>query len=263
MASPRLHRWLPALLAVLPFATGCATPLMGDPAASRDILEIKNMLKDGKDASDSNKRQIDYKLETLDDKIQQQNELIKNNTADLERLIRQQSAELDQVRQSIAALGVQRPALQPTAPDPVGNPVSADPETAYLEALKQYNLGRYDVARASLEKILAGGAAGETSIKAKYWLGETCQAMGDQKAAFDAYKAIIAENPSHSLAWKSLERLGDIYQKQGNVPDALKLYNQIVAKNPNYEGIDRVKDMVKALESGQTSTAPAGTPSGN
>ena len=71
--------------------------------------------------------------------------------------------------------------------------------------------------------------------------------MPDLKAAYDQYTQLITSNPSHNLAWRSLERLAEINEKQGRQDDALRLYDQILSTNPGYEGFERVEQRVKQL----------------
>ncbi len=255
----------------------------GDATLTRDVLETKNLVATQKDIQESSARKLEYRLDTIDEKIQQQGELEKNSLSEMDRVIRAQAKEIESLKRQLddltdmlsavgAKLGVSGAtgtmSLAPsegTAPATAATPDPATPGMTpgdlYVEALKQFNLGRFEQAKAQFEQVLASGVSGDQAIQTRYWLGETYFSLGDMVKANDTYKALIIENKSHALAWRSLERLAEISAKQGRNADAIRLYDQIINRNPTYEGLDRVKEAADKLRA--ASAPPADATGGN
>ncbi len=271
-----------AILGVVTLAAcGTLQPPGSQGLVARDVLEIKQLLKDQKEEQASTQRKTDYRLDTLDENVHSRTDLLKTNLADTDKTIRAQGEQLEKLRKQVEDLSYQIAALgnklgmQP-APQPADKPADtagtkpAGGEDDYAEALKQFHLGRYEAARKGFEQVLAKNPTGDALTQAQFYLGESSFALNDLPSAHDQYTKLITGNPSHLLAWQSLERLAQISQKQGRTAEALKLYDQIITRNPNYEGLDRVKAQVDALKKGggpapeaAQNPAPAQPPAAN
>lgn len=284
-------------------AAGCAglQPMGGENIVARDVLEIKHLIEGQKEESSANQRKIEYRLDTLAGDLQTRSDLIKSNLDDVDKTSRAQAEEIEKLRKQVEGLSYQLASIanrmgMPTgsasaaasgnsssstigaegappssgspSPSPLGTapalPISAD--DAYLDAEKDYNLGRYDAAREKLDALAARqDISPDLFVKSQFMLAESCYALGDATAAYENYRRVIDNrppngrgNPAHALAWRSLERMGMINQKRGDKDQALKFFDQILAKNPGYEGADRVKERVRELRGGD---APPAAPS--
>lgn len=230
---------------------------------SKDLLEIKTLSQGIKSAQESNGRRVDYRLGALEDKIQTRNDQLRESLTDIEKRLREEREEVLDLRKLVSDLSFQIGTLTTkldmqgteTARGATGT-VAQEPKQGademFRDALRQYNLGRYDLAREGFEKALEQNPTGELGIKTLYWLAETCFRQPDLEPAGEFYTQLIQSNPSHHLAWKSLERLADINHKQGRTSDALSMYESIATGHPGYEGIERVKEQIRILREAQS-----------
>lgn len=262
-------------LLLLPLATGAWTGCAGfDPAGTsmmgKDIVEIRQLVNQLKEEEAASRRTLDYRLGTLEEKAASKNDMLTTNVSSLEKQIAQQSEEIRSLRKELGEMAFMVNTLTTKLDMKAAKPSEQSSEMlattapagdqAYAEAEKQFNLGRYDLARQGFEGVLAQNPTGDLAVRAQYWLAESCYRQPDLRAAYDNYSTLVRGNSSHPLAWKSVERLAEINSKLGRKPEALKLYNEIIKNYPGYEGIDRVKESVRALQEGSAAATPAPTP---
>lgn len=225
-------------------------------AMAQDIYDIKAMVRQMSDEDKSTKRMMEHRLGALEEKVESRNELLNTNLTELEKRIQAQGEEIGSLRKDVAQLSFQLETL--TALLDIEAPKlsqqtesllqsGAEGDALFDDAQKQYNLGRYDAAREGFQAAIDAGLNGDRGIEAQYWLAESLFRTPDLKGAYDHYTKLITSNPSHNLAWRSLERLAEINEQQGRQDDALRLYDQILSTNPGYEGVDRVQQRVRQL----------------
>lgn len=254
---------------------GLITP-PGESTVARDVVEMKYDIKSLLDAQGQSKRTIDYRLETLEELVQTRNELLNSSLGEIDRRIREQSDEIVSLKKEMAELIFQIDALikrldmKPAQTSAAtARMLSSDDagETLYTEAVKAYNLGQYEEARQGFEQAIESGLIGDRAIQAQWYLSESLYSLEDYQSAYENYTRLITSNPSHSLAWQSLERLAEINREQGQPAQALDLYRQILARHPQYDSIERVKEKIEELKAQGVGTnqsdAPAeGPPAG-
>lgn len=240
--------------------TGCSSMGIVPPgeggAMAQDVYDIKAMVRQMSDDDKSTKRMMEHRLGALEEKVQSRNDLLNTNLTEIEKRIQSQNNEIASLRKEVAQLSfqlesigtmldIQPPELSQETSDLLQT--QEDGEPLFDEAQKEFNLGRYDAAREGFQAALDAGLSGDKEIEAQYWLAESLFRVPELKAAYDQYTQLITSNPSHNLAWRSLERLAEINEKQGRQDDALRLYDQILSTNPGYEGFERVEQRVKQL----------------
>jgi TolA-binding protein len=254
----RLRR---AALILLPLAlAGCEYVGVRPPgeggAVAQDVYDIKSMVRQMADEDKSTKRMMEHRLGALEEKVQSRNELLNANLTEIEKRIQAQNDELAALRREVAQmtfqietistmLNIQKPEMSPETAGLLQTREEGEP--VFEDAHRQFNLGRYDDAGKGFEQALSLGLPGDKAIEARYWLAESLFRKPDLKGAYEQYTNLITSNPSHALAWRSLERLAEINEQQGREDDALRLYDQIMTTNPGYEGIDRVRQRVREL----------------
>lgn len=263
---------IPAALLSLSLA-GCETlaPTQGG-TLSKDVVETKMLVQRMMEEQDKGRRTLDYRLETLEEKVQSRNELLDSNLSEIEKRMREQNEEIVTLKNELSQVSFQLDALvkqlamKPATPTQTQetaqalNPTKTG-ESLYDDAYRQFNLGRYSEAQQGFEQAIAAGVSGDQAIQAQYYLAESLFRQNDYRASYDQYTKLIQSNPSHALAWQSLERLADIHQKQNRPADALRLYEKIVSTYPNYEGIERVKQQIETLRAQMPAgEGPAATP---
>ncbi len=248
-----------AVLIPLAF-TGCTAMGIVPPgeggAMAQDIYDIKAMVRQMSDDDKSTKRMMEHRLGALEEKVQSRNDLLNTNLTEIEKRIQSQNEEIASLRKEVAQLSFQLETMGTMLdiqPRELSEQTSGLLQTQdegkplFDDAQKEFNLGRYDAAREGFQAALDQGLTGDKQIEAQYWLAESLFRTPDLKGAYDQYTRLITSNPSHNLAWRSLERLAEINEQQGRQDDALRLYDQILSTNPGYEGFERVEQRVKQL----------------
>lgn len=246
------------LMASFALATGCGSLIPNDDGTlTRHVLDTKYAVERLSEEQAQSKRTIDYRLETLEGKVQTRNDVLNSNLGEIDKRIRQQAEETASLKREIAELAFQidtlikKLELQPSRPSKETTEILNREDSLdqlYNEAFRQYSLGNYEPARQGFEQALAGGLFGDKAVQAQFYLAESLNRESKLDQAEETYTKLITSNPSHTLAWQSLERLAEIQEKQGRPADALSFYKQIELSNPTYEHIERVKEKIKALE---------------
>lgn len=251
---------------------GCRMPLpQGDGILAGDVHELRLLVERLSEKQDSIDRTVKHRLDTIEDKIQFRNELIKTTLSEIENRILEQNKDMSALMSEVLELSFQLETLitkldmkpsRPSARTSRTLSTTQPGEEAFDEAQRQFNLGRYDEARKEFEQALAQGATGDLAIRSQYWLAESLYRQPDLDAAYDRYTELIIAHNTHNLAWRSLERLAEINDKEGRVDDALHLYGEIIQRNPGYEGIERVKQIVEQLKqsSGEAAAPQTNSP---
>lgn len=254
-------------LAVLPGLMGCETlgQFIPEPASSsveEDILRIKLLLEEVREDQKSNHRKIDFQILSLDEKVDNRRAMLDADLKRIEKTLRDQNEEISRMRTEFTELSFQIDALtkklgmRTADPTPPSEPVAPPPEEpkptageAVAEATRQYDLGRYDLARKGFTEALALGLSDEEArISARFHLAEACFRENDFPAAREEFRNVIELNQRHDLAWRSLERLADVEEKEGRISQAIELYEAIEGGYPDYQYMDRVRGQIVKLK---------------
>lgn len=198
-----------------------------DGVVARDVLEIKHQLEERNKNAEAEQRKTEFRLQSLEEKIQTRTEILQNNLDESLRTQREQSESLKKVGQQVEDLSYQiarmgsgmgpsggsagaaaqtqpspaaqgTPAITPvdgSTPAAAGQPAAGtDPtEEIYNEGLKQYNLGKYDEAGAEFDKALAMGATAERAAQINYWLAESTFRLDQLDRSEHAFRTMIEQ----------------------------------------------------------------------
>lgn len=240
--------------------TGCGlfgVSAGGGGSVGSDIYDLNQTVTRMENEQKTFKRTIDHRMTALETKIDSQSEMLSTSLVDIARDIRTQSEEIDTLQKEIASLSFQLETLA-TLLEIKPNETSQETKAllrakeigqeSFEEGERQFNLARYELARKLFAKALEQGLAGEKQIEAQYWLAESYFRSSNLDAAYANYTRLIQSNPSHVLAWRSLERLGSIEDQRGRYSRALDFYGEILKRNPNYDGIERVRESADAVQ---------------
>lgn len=275
--------------------SGCAAISGGGSKdVASDVLEIKQQLQARNEAAEAEQRKMDFRLQSLDEKVQTRTEILQNNLDEALRSQREQTEAINRLRQQVEDLTYQvarnggiggsggsyaptgsmtttAPAASDaaqTAPATSGSVEAAAADTtdgAYNEGLKQYNLGKYTEAAAAFEQVAAAATSvPDRRAQATYWLAESAFRQDELARSETAFRSLIEQaktldpNSSvHAFSWRAVERLAQIKQRQGDNAKAIYYYKYILQTNPGYESADRIRAEVEALEGAAGATAPA------
>jgi len=228
----------------------------GETNVKKDIHQISSDVQRLIDEEASAKRQFEFRLSALEEKIQSRNESLNTNLRDIDGRLRDQNEEIIALREELSTLNYQLKTIATMLeirPSELSDEATVllenrkRGEASYEEGQKQFNLGRYEAARKAFAEAISQGIEGERAIESQYWMAESIYRLPDLDGAYDEYTTLISGNPGHPLAWRSLERLADINLQAGRTEDALKLFSEIANSNPGYEGIERVNERIAEI----------------
>lgn len=228
----------------------------GDSNVNKDIHQIRIDVQRLIDEEESARRQIEFRLSALEEKVQSRNESLNSNLSHIDARLLDQNEEISALREEHSSLRYQLTTISTLLeirPSELSDEAAVllenrkKGEASYDEGQKQFNLGRYEEAIKAFRAALAQGIEGKRAIESQYGLADSLYRLPDLDLAYDEYTKLISSNPGHPLAWRSLERLADINLQAGRSEDALKLFSEIENRNPGYEGIERVKERIAEI----------------
>lgn len=154
--------------------------------------------------------------------------------------------------------------LQPGGtPGPGGNtavpssmpPISAD--TLYQNALRDYNTGKYDLARQEFSDYIKNFPSNDLASNAQFYLGEVAYAQGDYKGAIDAYDVVLMNYPNSFKLGSSLLKKGLAELQVGMKTSGTRDLRDVVRRFPNSDDARRAQ--AKLREIGATTTTHPAT----
>lgn len=116
---------------------------------------------------------------------------------------------------------------------PVGDEGQAgDARDLYDAAVRQFQRGSYETARAGLDDFLARYPSHELAPDAQYYRAETFAEEGEQETALEEYARVLELYPNSRRAPTALYKSGRIELERGNVDDARTYFNRVVQGYP-------------------------------
>ena len=129
-------------------------------------------------------------------------------------------------------------------------PVSAD--TLYQNALRDYNTGKYDLARQEFSDYIKSFPSNDLASNAQFYLGEVAYAQGDYKGAIAAYDVVLMNYPSSFKLGASLLKKGLAELALGMKASGTRDLREVVRRFPNSDDARRAQ--AKLHEVGATTT---------
>lgn len=148
---------------------------------------------------------------------------------------------------SVAPEAAVPPAAEAKSPEPEGGgqaaltgagsnpqtPSLGDPDARYALALKAYELGRHEDARARFEAFLHDFPGHRLNPNALYWIGETWYSQARYAEAAEAFAQVLREYPSHAKSPDALLKLAYTAMRQGRTGEARSYLDQLLARYPD------------------------------
>jgi tol-pal system protein YbgF len=145
----------------------------------------------------------------------------------------------------------QRPSLdkpRPAAVDPDSIPLSQPkaaskpaaskvvsplpPDKQYASALKNYEAGRYPLARKEFAQFVAAHPDHGLVPNALYWTGETWYSQGRLEQAAQAFARVLRDHPRHAKSPDALLKLAYTALRQGQTSQARAYLDQLQMRYP-------------------------------
>lgn len=106
------------------------------------------------------------------------------------------------------------------------------PEAWYGRALKLYEAGRHDQARAEFTRFLVVHPGHRLAANALYWSGETCYSQGRYDQATGYFSRVARDYPRHDKSPDALLKLAYTALRQGRDDQARAYLDQLQARYP-------------------------------
>jgi len=138
---------------------------------------------------------------------------------------------------------------------PAMAPISAD--TLYQNALRDYNTGKYDLARQEFSDYIRNFPTNDLASNAQFYLGEIAYAQGDYKGAISAYDNVLTNFPHSFKLADSLLKKGMAEQELGLKTAAMRDFRDVLRRFPGSDASRRAQ--AKLHEMGVPATAASRT----
>jgi tol-pal system protein YbgF len=129
-------------------------------------------------------------------------------------------------------------------------PSSAD--TLYQNALRDYNTGKYDLARQEFTDYITNFPSNDLASNAQFYLGEVAYAQGDYRGAIAAYDVVLMNYPNSFKLGASLLKKGLAELELGMKASGTRDLREVVRRFPNSDDAKRAQ--AKLRELGATAT---------
>jgi tol-pal system protein YbgF len=139
------------------------------------------------------------------------------------------------------------PANQPAAGGP---PPSAD--VLYTSALRDYSVGKYDLARQEFTDYLRYFPTTDLASNAQFYLGEIDYAQADFAGAIAQYDKVILGYPKSYKQGAARLKKGDALLETGQRAAALREFREVVRRYPGSEEAKRAQAKLRELGSPHT-----------
>ncbi|MEN3046885.1 MAG: tol-pal system protein YbgF [Candidatus Hydrothermales bacterium] len=168
------------------------------------------------------KADVTNKLEIIERKLTS----IESRLEEIENLIRKRSLKREEKIQEIQ---------------------SGDEEGLFLQALRDYTAGEYQIAIHQFEEFIKKFPQSDYIIDAKYYLADAYFQVGDEEKAKLIFEEIIRDYPKSVLTKYSLLKLGEMELRKGNYDAAKKYFNTLIKDFPESEEAKKAKEKLMEI----------------
>jgi tol-pal system protein YbgF len=124
-------------------------------------------------------------------------------------------------------------------------PTSAD--TLYQNALRDYNTGKYDLARQEFSDYITTFPSNDLASNAQFYLGEVAYAQGDYRGAIAAYDIVLQNYPNSFKLGASLLKKGLAELELGMKASGTRDLREVVRRFPNSDDAKRAQAKLHEL----------------
>lgn len=188
------------------------------------------------------------------DQLTTQVQGVSDNMQDLQSRVGKLSQQLTDVQSLLQAIDAKVSGSAPTTaatgsspgiPAAGMPPISSD--TLYQNALRDYNSGKYDLARQEFSDYLKNFPANDLASNCQFYLGEIFYAQGDYQRAASAYDKLIVNYPkSYKLAAAHLKK-GEAMLALGQKTSATREFREVVRLFPGSDEARRAQVHLREL----------------
>jgi len=203
------------------------------------------------------------------DTMAQQTQGLSDNLQDVQARVGKLSQQLTDVQNLLQSLDAKISGGAPPTPAPGGaEPASsnlappaglssASADTLYQNALRDYNTGKYDLARQEFADYIKTFPSNDLASNAQFYLGEVSYAQGDYRGAIEAYDIVLMNYPNSFKLGASLLKKGLAELELGMKASGTRDLREVVRRFPNSDDAKRAQAKLRELGATPTThTAP-------
>jgi len=194
------------------------------------------------------------------DTMAQQTQGLSDNLQDVQARVGKLSQQLTDVQNLLQTIDGKISGSAPSAaPLPAGgeptggnvaapaglSPISAD--TLYQNALRDYNTGKYDLARQEFSDYIKNFPSNDLASNAQFYLGEVAYAGGDFRGAIAAYDVVLMNYPNSFKLGASLLKKGLAELELGMKASGTRDLREVVRRFPNSDDAKRAQAKLREL----------------
>jgi len=194
------------------------------------------------------------------DTMAQQTQGLSDNLQDVQARVGKLSQQLTDVQNLLQTIdgkisgSAPSAAPLPTGGEPTGgnvaapaglSPISAD--TLYQNALRDYNTGKYDLARQEFSDYIKNFPSNDLASNAQFYLGEVAYAGGDFRGAIAAYDVVLMNYPNSFKLGASLLKKGLAELELGMKASGTRDLREVVRRFPNSDDAKRAQAKLREL----------------
>jgi tol-pal system protein YbgF len=195
------------------------------------------------------------------DTMAQQTQGLSDNLQDVQARVGKLSQQVTDVQSLLQSIdgkisggGGPTGAPAPGASEPLGGnaaapaglaPISAD--TLYQNALRDYNTGKYDLARQEFSDYVRNFPSNDLASNAQFYLGEIAYAQADYRGAITAYDVVLMNYPNSFKLGASLLKKGLAELELGMKASGTRDLREVVRRFPNSDDARRAQAKLREI----------------
>jgi len=201
------------------------------------------------------------------DTMAQQTQGLSDNLQDVQARVGKLSQQLTDVQNLLQSLDAKLSGGAPTATTGGAEPLSgnlappsgsssASADTLYQNALRDYNTGKYDLARQEFADYIKMFPSNDLASNAQFYLGEVSYAQGDYRGAIEAYDVVLMNYPNSFKLGASLLKKGLAELELGMKASGTRDLREVVRRFPNSDDARRAQAKLRELGAAPAHPAP-------
>ncbi len=207
--------------------TSTGSRVRGGPSLDERVGKIEQVLENQTLEDFSNRiESLQHDLQHLQGEV----EVINHGIEELKRKQREMYLDLDRRVRKVETTPQSAAPGDANAP---GQAAAAEERAAYESAFALLRDGKYDEAIPMFEAFVKQYPAGETSVNARYWLGEAYFVQRRYDVARVEFENIVTQHPTAAKYSDALLKLGLTHYELGVWDKSSQALNEVVTKFPN------------------------------
>ena len=190
-----------------------------------------------------------YRLQVLQQEVQELRGLIEEQAYQMERLSRQQQEhyiDLDRRLMALRGTGEDAPLGDLAGGQWVGE-LARSERQAYADAYDLMGAKRYQESVLAFDQLIRDYPNGQFTPNAFYWLGELYALLEETEKSRQSLAQVVNLYPDHAKVPDALYKLGVVHDRLGDQERALEYLNRVISSYPESSAAGMADKYAKTL----------------